>query len=425
MIGFATLFLGLMLGPHDVELIADDRVASVEILLDGVPVALLDERPYRTSVDFGDRLVPHHLEAIGWDRSRKEVARTEQWINLPRPPAEVSVVLESEADDRATRAKVAWSSLGVEEPEAVRVSLDGRPLDVDDPASFPLPPYDPNQLHLLRVEVDFGNAVSASTDVTFGGFYADEVSSEITAVPVQVGPTIRLPSAGERSASIRLDGTPAMVAGVEKGPAEVTFVRDVNAKDSLLQMARAAGRPVPISLNEDHRMRVLWATPQLRQIGDAQHALFPRSGDLDASDGEVYWYLSRLLWPENAVNQKLADAVAVAGMTASARNRRRAVVVVLGPPRGDAASLEPEQVREYLDTLRVPLRVWSTHPDQWARTDHAWGEVEDVSTLWKLARATRRLRRALRDQRIVWLEGKHLPQSIAVDAAARVAGADS
>ncbi|MEM6705946.1 MAG: hypothetical protein AAGA81_25380 [Acidobacteriota bacterium] len=417
MIGFATLFLGLLLGPHNVELLADEQVAAVEILLDGAVVARLEDRPFAAEIDFGDTLEPHHLEAVALDEAGQEVERTEQWINLPRPPAEVTVVLVEDDAGLVRRAQVAWKALEYEEPQSVAVSLDGRRLTVEDPRDFALPGYDANQLHLLKVEVIFDNSLSASSEVTFGGFYADEVSSEITAVPVDMKAFgAILPQAGQRSSSFRVGGEPLLVAGVEKGPAEVLFVRDANAKDALIALHPQYGRNIPLSLGKDHRLRVLWATPQIREVGESQHALFPRSADLEASDGELYWYLSRLVWPTNAASQKVADAVAVGGMAAAARNRRRAVVLLLGPRRDDAALLEPSQVRGYLKAMRVPLHVWSTHPKEWQ--GNGWGDVEDVSTIWKLARATRRLRRALEQQRIVWLEGEHLPQQIEVGTGA-------
>lgn len=413
LIGFATLFLGLLLGPHDVELLADEQVKIVEILLDGAVVARLEERPFAAEVDFGDTLEPHHLEAVAFDGTGREMERTEQWINMPRPPAEVTVVLVEGDDGFARRVQVAWKALEYEDPQSVEVTLDGRPLPFDDASDFALPTYDTNQLHLLKVEVTFDASLSASAEVTFGGFYADEVSSEITAVPVDIsafGPS--LPQAGERSSRFQVAGEPLLVAGVEKGPAEVLFIRDANVKDALVALYPRYGRDIPLSLGKDHRLRVLWATPQIREVGDSQHALFPRSADLEASDGELYWYLSRLVWPTNNEAQKVADAVAVGGMAAAARNRRRAVVLLLGPRRVDSARLEPAQVRGYLEALRVPLHVWSTHSKEWQ--GDGWGEVEDVSTIWKLARATRKLRRALEQQRIVWLEGEHLPQQIEV-----------
>ena len=57
--------------------------------------------------------------------------------------------------------------------------------------------------------------------------------------------------------------------------------------------------------------------------------------------------------------QRLADAAAVAGLQALAANRPRAVLVVLGEQPKDASRYDAETVRRYLESVRVPLVVWS------------------------------------------------------------------
>jgi hypothetical protein len=69
-------------------------------------------------------------------------------------------------------------------------------------------------------------------------------------------------------------------------------------------------------------------------------------------------------------------------------------------------------VRGYLAAIGVPLVVWSVHARE--RDKKGWGEVEEVANAeWKLRRAYLRLEDELRRQQIVWVEGRHLPQSIA------------
>ncbi|HEX3581155.1 MAG TPA: hypothetical protein VH087_05305, partial [Thermoanaerobaculia bacterium] len=61
----------------------------------------------------------------------------------------------------------------------------------------------------------------------------------------------------------------------------------------------------------------------------------------------------------------------------------------------------------------VPLFVWSfaDAASQPAGTKE-WGPVTDITTVVKLNDAVRELRRALDDQRIVWLAGDYLPQEV-------------
>ncbi|MGH9464357.1 MAG: hypothetical protein ACRD0X_01840, partial [Thermoanaerobaculia bacterium] len=94
---------------------------------------------------------------------------------------------------------------------------------------------------------------------------------------------------------------------------------------------------------------------------------------------------------------------------AAAGARRRAVLLVLGADPADASQFAPETVRGYLQALRVPLVVWRAGR---ATTATAWGGAIDVSTVPRLETAAKDLRRALERQRIVWVEGTHLPQRI-------------
>ena len=87
--------------------------------------------------------------------------------------------------------------------------------------------------------------------------------------------------------------------------------------------------------------------------------------------------------------QRLADAVAVAGLEVAAQKRPRAVVLVLGPHVRDASEFKAAEVREYLRQVGVPLEVWST--TETPRTT-AWGEQRDISNLPRLARAVNELR---------------------------------
>ena len=113
----------------------------------------------------------------------------------------------------------------------------------------------------------------------------------------------------------------------------------------------------------------------------------------------------------------MVDAVAVAGLQAAAENYRRAVVLVLGREGEDESRYDPAAVRRYLESIHVPLFVWSLYGPE-SRAAKTWGGAEDVSTLYKLSKAVSRLRAELDAQRIVWLDGRHLPQAISLGAGA-------
>ena len=112
----------------------------------------------------------------------------------------------------------------------------------------------------------------------------------------------------------------------------------------------------------------------------------------------------------------MADAVAVAALQALAGNHRRAVLLVLGDAPEDASRYDAGTVRRYLEAVRVPLAVWAPGDLKAAATPKtaAWGTVRDVSAPRKLSSEFDRLRDDLAAQRIVWLEGSHLPTAVAL-----------
>jgi hypothetical protein len=140
----------------------------------------------------------------------------------------------------------------------------------------------------------------------------------------------------------------------------------------------------------------------------------------EAGDGGLLWFLALSLpRTDLPAQQRLADAVAVAGLQALYANRRRAVLLVLSDQPVDASRSTPALVRAYLDAIRVPLVVWSLgNPAEPAVS--VWGEAKKVHPIGRMQKAFAELKDGLASQRIVWVEGRHLPQSIEIsgDAAA-------
>lgn len=424
MIAFASLYLGLVIGVQPVELVVDDTVARVELLLDGAHVAEIKAPPWKSPVNFGTALEPHELTAVAFDSEAREIGRARQWINLPRPPAEARILLDGVEDGRGASARVVWESLTAADPVLARVSFDGQPLEVDDVRHFPLPDHDPARLHYLRVELEFSGSVQSVVETTFGGSFTDTAASEQTAVPIVLagrdGP--RGPAALQGRFS--KDGEPLRVLGVDEGPAEIILVRDKGVQPEFDEMARQERnrrRQSGLSLRytarmkKDQRLRFLSPFPRLHAREGHNYELFPPSPELSPSDGGLFWLLLTVRPTETTVGQqRLSDAVAVAGMIAASRERRRAVVVLLGDRPADVSRLRPPQVRRYLEQLHVPLHVWSLS-ELSPETVAEWGEPENVGSLSKLEGTVKRLSKALNRQRIVWLEGIHLPQSVRLE----------
>lgn len=448
-VAFATLFLGLVAGVQPVALVVGEGVARVELLLDGEPVGERTEPPWEIPCDFGDELTPHELVAVARDAEGAELGRARQWINLPRSEAEATVVLEGAEDGRGAVARVSWESLAGQVPREVTVTFDGRPLPVPDPRAVALPDHDPETLHFLRVELDFTANLSAVTELAFGGAYRAETATELTALAVEVEGRRRRLEPAELAGRLTAGGRPLVPVAVEEGPAEVVVVMDRAAQEPLWELGRRwapratgtmvrsdpraplalpgsqevrpSGGAALASLRRSYRLadgqalRFLWPFSRSQEHGRVRYLLFSRSEDHPREDGGVLWLLTAAQQPPFSVaEQRLADAVAVAGMSASARGRRRAVVLVLSEEPSDASQLSPGAVRSYLGRLGVPLHVWSVG-DVSDEVAAAWGEVRSVDRQARFRNAVEELSEHLERQRIVWVEGLHLPQAVELE----------
>ncbi|MEJ2084527.1 MAG: hypothetical protein P8Y44_02475 [Acidobacteriota bacterium] len=420
-ISFITLFLGLALGPQHVELHVDDAIASVELLLDGRPVARIDGPPWIGNVTFGDELSPHLLEAVAFDGAGEEMGRAQQTINMPRPAAEASVFVDDKMDGIHKTARVTWESLVEAEPSSIRVSFDGKRLPVTDPEAIPLPDHDPEQLHVIRADLEFAGIVSTKAELIFGGAYADQVSTELTAVPVTLDGDDELPPIEHMQSWFSHEHEPLRAVAAEKGLAEIVVVRDLGAKDDLTQIRRKAMRnrnlrawwfSSPQSAWNQWAFELFWPLARRQSGAAGMYDLFPPTGKYRAKDGSLHGWITTLQQPAGSVDsQRLADCVAVAGVTAAGGNRRRAVVLVLaGRPR-DSSDLSPQLAQHYLSRLRVPLYVWTTRPNR-SVDDSGWGNAIDVSTEIKMARATEELFKSVERQRMIWLDGFFVPHRI-------------
>ena len=439
---FLTLFLGLTSGTHPVELNVAGPVAAVELTLDGRNLTTLRQPPWFHVVPFGDDLRPHELVARALDADGRELARARQWINLPRPPAVVELILEEDALARPAAARVAWQSLTGERPAEIRLTLDGTPLAVDAQGRAPLPGLDLAVPHVLSAELRFAAEGTARRDVAFGGDWGAAISTGLTAVPVRLERPSREPSLAQLQQWLTAGEAPARVAALEEGPAEVLIVRALAAREAARKLGggkgtgdvRASAGPVPtfnspddwqasqryadslrheLRLGAADRVRFLWPTAKTAASAILPTELFAGSREFGGDDGGLHWLLTQVYHPlELDVGQRFADAVAVAGLQAAGSNGRRAVVLVLGGDCSDASRYAPAEVRRYLAAIRVPLYVWSLADPAACPAVAAWGRAEGIATLPALRRAFLRLQEDLAAQRIVWIEGQLAPQAI-------------
>jgi len=422
MIEFATLFLGLLFGPQRVEFLFHEGVAAIEISLDNQVVGQLNQPPWHLAVDFGEELAPHVLQAVAYGVSGTEVDRAEQWINTFTQQTEVSILVSPRQDGHGLQAQIAWESVTENlEPESVHIDLDGQPLEVEDPRQFDLPRIDLDQAHFLRVELRFSETLRAAAEAIFGGPFSDEVDTELTAIPVHLDRPKKPPSLEEMQDWFLDQDQALTVKAVEESPVDIVVVRDVATVGAMRRLypraskyqpfRRNSGRILDTPLKKNHSIRFI--TPVARQIKREgyQYQIFPPIGPFTREDGALLWLFSSVV-PFNAEpqGQRLADAVAVAGMAATQSGRRRVVIVIAGAEPEDRSQLSAETVLPFLRRLHVPVVLWT--PIRGVKQIASWGPAADISSRQALITAYQHLSKQLSQQRIVWLEGRHLPQAI-------------
>jgi hypothetical protein len=418
MIAFATLFLGLFLGERPVEVVVGEGVAAVELRLDGESLGTMNGPPWTMPCDFGSELAPRHLEAVALDAGGRELGRVSQWLNLPQPAVVISAVLEPRQAGQPRGVRLSWESSAGAEPEAVDVTLDGDPVAVADPRRFELPPVDESEFHLLHVEMRFADWQKSRIDLTFGGAYADQVSTENTAIALlATGGAVRAPTLAEVQGWLTRHGEPLRVLTVEREVAEVVVVLGRPFPRFVMPGERYKP-PKGLRLESDHRMRFVSTVAEQSQGVAATFDLFPTSPAYDREVGDVYQLLTGMMRPQTDRQPRLAAAVAVAGLAAYEGRRRRAVVLVPSPQPGPEGDLDPAQVRRYLERLRVPFFVWDPELKTGPHVAE-WGTVRNVASLRELAAAYGELAAELDRQWIVWLDGRHLPQDVRLSPDAR------
>jgi hypothetical protein len=446
-ISFVTLFLGLLVGPQRVELAVGGpqarEAAAVELWLDGEKVEEIARPPWVTAVDFGEALTPHELMAVAVDEEGGELDRTRVYVNVPRQPVAARIALgdapaaAEKPDARANpsslprSASVSWEAVDLPAPERWTVRLDDQELPVSDLSRFELPPMDPESIHFLTAQLDFGEGVTARAEASFGGVFG-QVSTELTSVALlqRGGPKLKGPE--ELAGWFRAGGREIAVVGLERNPpASVVLVIDPVAGKVLHSLVAAilgGGSRVKLRpLARDDRVTHLRPGPR-RVVGEHQtfdafqpvdYSLVGRAGDFTEALEDMASVSAR---SSGAGSRRLADAVAVAGMLAAESRRSRAVVLLVGAA-GDDSRLSPDQARGYLEALGVPLFVWRVVTRKEAKEGlpplAGWPDARLVDRLRGLAAGVGELRKSLDAQRIVWLDGTHLLRDLELSETAR------
>lgn len=423
MIAFLTLFLGIVVGPHAVELSAEPGVARIELSLDGASVASLGP-PWAATLDFGREIAPRELVAVAYDAAGKRLGEASQWVNRARPEAEAGFALERDGSGRVSAARLFWRCPVSPDPESIAVTLDGVPLEAKDPARIRIPSRSPDTAHVLIADLTFPGGIVATAVTTFGGRTRKESARELSAVPIRILRGARLPRRIDGMRGwFESNGQALSVAAVEVGHAEVVFVQagtiGPDFERLLVESFQAPPGARPVDLRKDSRFLFLSSNPRASVAPNAVTRLFPISRDYPSRGGGFLEVGATPFAREPRTPPRIAEAVATAGLSATRRERRRAVVLLLGAGARDAGTVDAPTVRRYLARLRVPLYVWRLALEEPpAAAD--WPEAVDASTIERLGEAFGALRDDLKSQRVVWLEDRFQPST--VDVTAKAAG---
>ena len=423
MVTFLTLLAGLVAGVQTLEVAVSGPVVRVELRVNGRAVDEADAPPWILRCDLGGELHPGHLEVVAFDRAGREIARDEQWVNVPERRAEAAVVPVVDGSGRVVAADLTWTSPEFGRPRSITATLDGSPIAVGRAHRVDLAHVGADELHLLTVDLEFAGGVTVKRQLAFGKGFSGAAVSGLTAVPVLLDDLDELPSPESLGGWIVADGEPTQPVAVERGDGRLVIVRDPGAEDLLVELyrertrlakqerRRRATRDLDV-LGSDEEIRVMVAEPLAPRDRTRATLLFPYSERGLPGDEGV---LKAAVAPKNKLmlgqGLMVGDAVAVAGLRAAESNLRRVVLLLLGPQREDVARFDPAVVRQFLAELHVPLVVWDLSGPS-VQAPAAWEADREIATFEDVARGTRRLRGMLDRQRVVWIAGNYLPQSL-------------
>lgn len=390
---FLSRILGLAAGEQNVAVQVDAEVRKVDVLRDGQRIAVMQAAPWKTRVDLGPELKPQELTVVAYDAQGYERGRDTQTINVAQPPAELGILIDRDANNRAT-ATVRWAHFAHQDPIKVEVKLDGRRIAKGRANSvFPLGVVD-SKLHVLGVEATFREGIRSRREVVFGGGYSEQMPAELTPVAVR----LRREAAPQGPATcFRTETHNIPSATVEQGPGSALFI--LNGTRPVERADPGAHRSSSLYRIQDAEIRIIHPVAQKIEHANGSTSLFNSRVIKGVTGTQRLVEIART--PYGVA--RIADAVGSAALRALRGGQRRVVVVMIGNDAAiDFSVNPPAAMRRYLKRVGVPLRVWSlTGP----RPDLAdsWGEVIDVSTSAQLLAATEDLRKELASQRLAWL----------------------
>lgn len=380
----AVLFaMGLVTGPFHVGIDFESPPHSVQISLDGEPVADISRPPWQAWIELGDELAPRRLEVVSFDRDGRELDRETRWLNSPEPrlrrdATPVAVLLDR---PKETPDEIAsWFEVDGSRAEV---------LDVENPGA---------ELWIVRDPRLMAELETAAARVLADALELPGVTALLD------GDTLR--SGRERTLEhLESNTSAAFIMNRHRFPTAWRQWRDL----------------LPLEQDTEIYFVSPWGAP-VSQV-ETPRQIFTTTSPVDARANGVLLHLftTRPLgrW------YRLVDAVALAGLEAATGDRRRAVLVLTSDTgKSDLSLHDAPTVRRFLGKLGVPLRVWSFEYGVEASAK-PWGpaarpiQAPLTGAAEPLSAAHQDLVATLDRQRIVWIAGRHLLDDVRLSDAAR------
>lgn len=438
MVVFVTLFLALTVGVQAVEVRVEGPVAEVEFFLDGELMAVAPNAPWRVFYDFGQDLRPHEIVAVARDGEGNEIGRAKQLVNYPRDKVAANIALQRDSVDVPRSARITALSGIPRKISNIEVDLDGRSIRVDRYGVVRFPRDLRNDSHVLSCVVTFTDGEQARSELTFGSFFGGETETELTAVPLATDGSVQDLTPDHLKGILTVEGVPLKINAVEQIGAKVVVIQAEESVHGLeLIAAHERGyntkgfKAQVVDPGDTEKDQLVFVLPcakisKAQKNRSAQISLFPTYTPLDLSRARLSTMLE-FLRPTRykSCRHHVADAVASSAFATARKARPRAVVLLLGGTLSDASELSPDQARQYLESINVPLHVWCIHNiDTEGRWRKRGGPPDEAVMRWKpdriitshqdLVEASDDLMGRLRSQWIAWVEGDRLPTMIEI-----------
>ncbi len=409
---------GLVVGVLEVKVDLGASAEPAELFLDGEKACTMSAAETACRVDLGADPRVHLLELVDADG-----ARAERWVNRPGQEAELSVQALPAADSGICQARVDWAHPEQQNPVELEVILPGAQAQIGNGGHalhYPCPPEgEPRTLVAMAVFPD-GRRVESTAVI--GGF-GEETTVDLFAVPLVAEPETPCEAGSP---------WPAAAERLERSGFEAVIVLDPDASYVPL---RNSGWEAGRLANTNASTKTFDSLVRTGATDDAEPK--PRNSWLKAKatlfDADRLWYVA----PDQGLSRvngfaagkpnwldllfkfgladvpgkpRIADAVAASGLVAAAGPRRRAVVLVLGNNvhKRDGSRFTPQQAREFLAEVGVPLLVLRNGK----RRDDGWPEGLPALNMEAMSKSLRAVREVLDAQCIGWFASRRHPSEL-------------